>query len=119
MRKIKLAPLVLLLCFFVKVAAAQETKFTRQQYDEDFDYLWRSISDEYAYFDQKQTDWKKVREIYRPQINGVKTRTDFVALLESVLEELYDFRKLGCLIQVRGQPLDCRGRASVSSVSQG
>lgn len=71
--------------------AAPETDFTRQQYDEDFDYLWRNISEEYAYLDQKQTDWSKVRDIYRPQINTVKTRSDFVELLESVLEELYDF----------------------------
>ncbi len=49
------------------------------------------MSDEYAYFDQKQTDWNKVREIYRPRIGAVKTPGDFVALLESVLEELYDF----------------------------
>jgi carboxyl-terminal processing protease len=88
---VKLSALIILLCFFVEAFAAPQTDFTRQQYDEDFDYLWRSISDEYAYFDQKQTDWNKVREIYRPRISGVKTRTDFVELLESVLEELYDF----------------------------
>ncbi|HEX8651759.1 MAG TPA: S41 family peptidase [Pyrinomonadaceae bacterium] len=88
---VKLSTLIIFLCFFVEAVAAPQTDFTRQQYDEDFDYLWRSISDEYAYFDQKQTDWNKVREIYRPQINAVKTRTDFVGLLEAVLEELYDF----------------------------
>jgi C-terminal processing protease CtpA/Prc len=91
LRRVKLSALVILLCLFVKAVAAPQTNFTRHQYDEDFDCLWRSISDEYAYFDQKQTDWKRVREIYRPQINAVKTREDFVALLESVLEELYDF----------------------------
>ena len=91
MHRVKLSTLVILLCFFVGAVAAPQTDFTRQQYDEDFDYLWRSILDQYAYFDQKQTDWQKVREIYRPQIDAVKTRSDFVALLESVLEELYDF----------------------------
>ena len=79
------------MCFVVATVAAPQTNFTRQQYQEDFDYLWQNISDDYAYFDQKQTDWNKVREIYRPQINAVKTRNDFVGLLESVLEELYDF----------------------------
>jgi C-terminal processing protease CtpA/Prc len=89
--RVKLSALVIILCLFVEAVAAPQTNFTRQQYDEDFDYLWRSISDQYAYFDQKETDWNKVREIYRPQINAVKTHGDFVALLESVLEELYDF----------------------------
>lgn len=91
MPTVKLSTLVLLLCFLVEAVAAPQTNFTRQHYDEDFGYLWRSISDEYAYFDQKQTDWNKVREIYRPRIGAVKTPGDFVALLESVLEELYDF----------------------------
>lgn len=91
MHRVKLSTLVILICFFVEAVAAPQTNFSRQQYEEDFDYLWRSISDDYAYFDQKQTDWNKVREIYRPQISAVKTRSDFVALLESVLEELYDF----------------------------
>lgn len=91
MHRVKLSTLVILLCFFVEAVAAPQTNFTREQYDEDFEYLWRSISDDYAYFDQKQTDWNKVREIYRPQINAVRTLGDFVSLLESVLEELYDF----------------------------
>ncbi|HEV2801674.1 MAG TPA: S41 family peptidase [Pyrinomonadaceae bacterium] len=91
MHRVKLPILVILLCSFVEVAAASQTNFTRQQYEEDFDYLWQAISDEYAYFDQKQTDWNRVREIYRPRINAVKTRNDFVELLEAVLEELYDF----------------------------
>jgi len=91
LRWLKLTTLVLLICFVVATVAASQTNFTRQQYQEDFDYLWQNISDDYAYFDQKQTDWKKVREIYRPQISAVRTRNDFVGLLESVLEELYDF----------------------------
>lgn len=91
MHKLKLSTLAIVLCFFVGTVAAPQTNLTRQQYDEDFDYLWRSISDDYAYFDIKQTDWNKVRDIYRPQITSIKTGTDFVALLESVLEELYDF----------------------------
>jgi C-terminal processing protease CtpA/Prc len=91
LHRVKLSTLVLLLCFLVEAVAAPQTNFTRRQYEEDFDYLWQGISDDYAYFDQKQTDWEKVRQIYRPQINAVKTRNDFVVLLESVLEELYDF----------------------------
>jgi len=88
---LRLSTLVLLLCFFVEAIATRQTNFSRQQYEEDFDHLWQNFADDYAYLDQKQTDWNRVREIYRPQISAVKTRNDFVALLESVLEELYDF----------------------------
>jgi carboxyl-terminal processing protease len=85
-----LTTFVILLCFLAEAISAPQASFTRKQFEEDFDYLWQSISDDYAYFDQKQTDWKKVKEIYRPQLSAVKTRNDFVGLLESVLEELYD-----------------------------
>jgi C-terminal processing protease CtpA/Prc len=89
LRATKLSALALLLCILAPASA--QKSFTRQQYEEDFDYLWQNISEEYAYFDRKQTDWKRVREIYRPQISSVTTPREFVALLETVLEELYDF----------------------------
>ena len=91
MPRVKLPVLLVLLGFFAQAICAPQINFTRQQYEEDFDYLWQSLSDDYAYFDQKQTDWNKVGEIYRPQLSRVRTRNDFVGLLESVLEELYDF----------------------------
>lgn len=91
MRLTKLSTLALLLCIFAGASVRAQTPLGRQQYEEDFDYLWQSISDGYAYFDRKQTDWKRVREIYRPRISGVSTRRDFVVLIETILEELYDF----------------------------
>src|SRR5205085_2715812 len=52
--------------------------------------MWSTLRDNYAYFDKKQTDWNKVREMYRPMLAEVKRRSDFVTLLERVLDELYD-----------------------------
>lgn len=63
---------------------------TAAQYEQDFDELWTQVQSNYAYFDQKATDWDQVRTIYRPRVKEVTTRAQFVALLESVLEELYD-----------------------------
>ena len=63
---------------------------TPEQFEADFDTLWRSIDRDYAYFDVKQTDWAAVRSIYRPRAREVKTRAEFVGLLERILEELYD-----------------------------
>ncbi|HWN09522.1 MAG TPA: S41 family peptidase [Pyrinomonadaceae bacterium] len=82
--------LVIWFCLLFATISAAQTDFTRRQYEEDFDYLWQSIADDYAYLDQKQTDWKKVKDIYRPGLNAVRTRGEFVGLLESMLEELYD-----------------------------
>jgi C-terminal processing protease CtpA/Prc len=52
--------------------------------------MWSSLRDNYVYFDKKETDWSRVRELYRPMLTGVKSRSDFVTLLEKVLDELYD-----------------------------
>jgi predicted metalloprotease with PDZ domain len=61
-----------------------------EPFTQDFDYLWSQLRDNYAYFDKKETDWGLVREVYRPRFTGIKTKREFVALLERVLEELYD-----------------------------
>ena len=89
MRQITRLIIALLLC--VPAAAGAQSTLSRQQYEADFDHLWQSISNRYAYFDRRETDWNRVREIYRPRLGGVETRADFIRLLEEVLEELYDF----------------------------
>lgn len=71
------------------VSGAQEG-VTAEQFAGDFDYLWAHLRDNYAYFDKKETDWGLVRTLYRPRARGVRTRREFVTLLERVLEELYD-----------------------------
>ncbi len=71
------------------VALAQND-LTAEQYEEDFDFLWETFRADYAYFDEKRTDWDRVREIYRPQIRSISTKSEFIALMETVLEELYD-----------------------------
>jgi carboxyl-terminal processing protease len=48
------------------------------------------LRDNYVYFNKKETDWNRVRQLYRPMLAGVKNRSDFVTLLERVLDELYD-----------------------------
>lgn len=64
---------------------------TPEQYEQDFDVFWEAIRDNYAYFDQKTTDWIQVRNLYRPQVKNITARAPFVTLLETMLEELYDF----------------------------
>lgn len=90
MRSFRFTILVLFFCLCAKIMVAQSA-LSQQQFEEDFDYLWQEVSENYAYFDLKQTDWNKVKEIYRPKIKNLKTATEFVTFLESVLGELYDF----------------------------
>lgn len=70
--------------------AFAQTDLTAEQYEEDFDFLWETFRTDYAYLDEKRTDWDSVREVYRPQILSISTNSEFVALMETVLEELYD-----------------------------
>lgn len=83
---VRLTGLALALC----ACAAGQAALTPRQYEEDFDYFWRAVAEDYAYLDEKQTDWDRVRELYRPRASAVRTRAEFVTLLETALEELYD-----------------------------
>jgi carboxyl-terminal processing protease len=67
-----------------------QAQLTPAQYQEDFDYFWTTINDHYCYFDKKQTDWARVRQLYGAQLLGISTRAQFVRLLENALNELYD-----------------------------
>ena len=81
--------IVSIVCLFCISVSAQQS-FSREQFTSDFDYMWSTLRDNYAYFDKKQADWNKVREVYRPMLAEVKRRSDFITLLERVLDELYD-----------------------------
>jgi len=85
----RLLAVVFIACLFCASVSAQQS-FSREQFTSDFDDMWSGLRDNYAYFDKKETDWNKVRELYRPMLIDVKNRSDFVTLLERVLAELYD-----------------------------
>lgn len=57
---------------------------------EDFDVLWGYVRDNYAYFHRKATDWDSVRVLHRPRAASARTKRDLLAVLEDVMEELYD-----------------------------
>src|SRR5215216_5563481 len=70
------------LCGSGHAVLGQDPYLTKAQLEADFDMLWQEVADNYAYFDTKQTDWKKVRLKYRPMLASVTTRGDFVGILE-------------------------------------
>lgn len=74
--------------FFVSSLSAQTVPDHR--YKKDFDYFWKTINDNYCYWDKKQTDWNKVKIVYGAQMDTVTSIHSFVLLLEKVFNELYD-----------------------------
>jgi len=86
----KTLPALIFTCLFLTINAKAQQSFSPEQFAADFDLMWSSLRDNYVYFEKKETDWNRVRELYRPMLGGVKSRSDFVTLLEKVLDELYD-----------------------------
>ena len=64
--------------------------FGQTKYQKDFDEFWNDINDNYAYLKEQNIDWKKVKEIYQPKTEKISTNSEFIQLLESVLNELYN-----------------------------
>lgn len=81
---------IILIVLIPALTSAQEKQYSTEEYKQDFNYFWTSINDEYCYFNKKQTDWEKVKQLYSPMIDTVKSRNAFVAVLENTLYELYD-----------------------------
>lgn len=64
--------------------------FGQTKYQKDFDEFWNDINDNYAYLKEQNIDWKKIKEIYQPKTEKISTNSEFIHLLESVLNELYN-----------------------------
>jgi C-terminal processing protease CtpA/Prc len=86
-----LVPLLLSACVLAPAAAsAQRDSLPPDHAVQDFDALWAYVRDNYAYFHRKTTDWDSVRVLYRPRAQAAATRRELLAVLEDVMEELYD-----------------------------
>lgn len=87
-----------LVCAFAAAAlapaagAAQSAADTlpAEAYVQDFDALWEEVRGGYAYWHRTHTDWDRVREMYRPRAAQVRSRREFLGVLEAVVRELYD-----------------------------
>jgi Tricorn protease C1 domain len=63
---------------------------TPNELQQDFDVAIKRIAATYAYFDARATRWNDVPALYAADLQGVKSRDEFIALLERALDELYD-----------------------------
>ena len=59
-------------------------------FQQDFDVAVETVGATYAYFDEKATRWKDIPALYAADLRAVTSRDEFIALLERVLDELYD-----------------------------
>ncbi|WP_037320344.1 S41 family peptidase [Salegentibacter sp. Hel_I_6] len=75
---------------FLVLLFATNTLFSQTNYQKDFIEIWTDIDNHYAYLDQQDIDWEKVREIYEPKAAKVSNDYEFIQFLESVLNELHN-----------------------------
>lgn len=83
--KLKVKLIVNILFFLVSCFSFGQTK-----YQKDFNEFWNDINENYAYLEQQNIDWKKVKEIYEPQSEKINSDSDCIRFLENVLNELYN-----------------------------
>ncbi len=64
--------------------------FAQTPYEKDFDEFWSDIEGNYAFLDQQKIDCKKAKAFYQDKVRDVKSREDFVRLLETMLNEFHN-----------------------------
>lgn len=64
--------------------------YGQTKYQKDFDFYWKTVNNNFAYFDIQKTDWDKARAIYQPLVDTITTTSAFVQLLEIINNELYN-----------------------------
>jgi C-terminal processing protease CtpA/Prc len=74
----------------VMAATSCLTEQTANDFQHDFDAAIREIAESYAYFEGKATRWNDVPALYATDLRELKSRDEFIVLLERVLDELYD-----------------------------
>lgn len=81
---------ITLLATLAATAQGADRAWSAQEYQADFDELCSQIGSTYAYFDTKPMQWSQVCGLYRADLGQVRSRDQFVTLLEQVVDELYD-----------------------------
>ncbi|HNW51649.1 MAG TPA: S41 family peptidase [Prolixibacteraceae bacterium] len=56
----------------------------------NFDLLWKTVDENYCFFEEKGVDWNTVRDKYRPMVTTAMSDTALFAICSSMLNELKD-----------------------------
>lgn len=84
MKRIYFIALTLLLALYPQNSNSQNI------YKEDFLEFWGNCNVNYAYFDEQGIDWNKVKEIYLPATDTIKSKYEFTCFLEQVINEFHN-----------------------------
>ena len=76
--------IAILFCFLSNLT------FGQTKYQKDFEELWKDVNENYAYLHQQNINWEKVKTIYKPVADTIKTNNQFISFLETVLNELHN-----------------------------
>jgi hypothetical protein len=72
MKKILLSALCL-----IALHASAQTSY-KEQCHQDLDFFWKTINDNYCYFEKKKIDWNSLKPAYDAQVDTVTGRPGFV-----------------------------------------
>lgn len=75
---------------FVITFLGVQVAFSQSKYEKDFEFFWNMLNKEYAYFDVKETNWQKVKDLYLPRIKKITKDWEFTYTIELIKYELYD-----------------------------
>ncbi|NRD75277.1 serine hydrolase [Shewanella sp. VB17] len=78
----------------------------------NFEFLWHSINDYYAFFALRDIDWQGVYDEYRPQITSTTTKDEFFEIVDDMFSEFGDTH----LSLSDGEELEVRGSKVIEFV---
>ena len=73
----------------------------------NFDFLWHTMNDYYAFFELRDIDWQEVYNEYRPLITSSTTKLEFFEMIDDIFSAFGD----GHLSLSDGEGLDASGTA--------
>jgi C-terminal processing protease CtpA/Prc len=78
------------LLLFLLTLIATNLTFGQTKYEKDFNEFWNHVNNNYAYFDQQQINWNKVKQIYQPKVKQITNDKDFIQFMEVLLNEFHN-----------------------------
>jgi CubicO group peptidase (beta-lactamase class C family) len=67
-----------------------ENLLTQIDLETNFEYLWHTMNDYYAFFEVRGVNWQAVYDEYRPQINSSTTTLEFFEMMDEIFSEFGD-----------------------------
>lgn len=58
--------------------------------EENFEIFWQTFNDNYAFFKERDVNWKQLHDDYLPVIRNLKSEQDFAAVLREIVGKLKD-----------------------------